>query len=167
MTLGDFFNSVSEQPEIVLFYFFALPFTAFLATIFGKGEGHLSPWKYLYTVLIYFACIPGIFALTLNAYMFLFERQPIMNTNLFTQILPILCMLVTLWLIKRNVSLNDVPGFDKIGNLFFIINVLISMMWILEKTNIFVFTFMPFYQFILFFIGFLVLIRVAWLKMMA
>jgi hypothetical protein len=115
---------------------------------------------------VYFACIPGIFALTLNAYMFLFERQPVLETNLYTQILPILCMLVTLWLIKKNVSLNDVPGFDKIGSLFFIITVLISMMWILEKTHIFVFTYMPFYQFILFFIGFLVLIRFAWSKMM-
>jgi hypothetical protein len=167
MTLGQFFESVSQQPSIVLFYFFALPFTAFLSTIFGRGEGHLSPWKYLYTILVYFACIPGIFALTLNAYMFLFERQPVMDTNLFTQILPVLCMLITLWLIKKNVSLNDVPGFDKIGNLFFIITVLISMMWILEKTNIFIFTFMPFYQFILFFIGFLILIRLGWSKMMA
>lgn len=167
MTLGQFFESVSQKPDIVLFYFFALPFTAFLATIFGKGEGHLSPWKYLYTILVYFVCIPGIFALTLNAYMFLFERQPVMDTNLFTQVLPVLCMLITLWLIKKNVSLNDVPGFDKIGSLFFIITVLISMMWILEKTNIFIFTFMPFYQFILFFIGFLILIRLGWSKMMA
>ena len=120
MTLGQFFDAVSQQPYIVLFYFFALPFTAFLAIVFGSGEGHVSPWKYLYTVLVYFACIPGIFALTLNAYMFLFERQPVLETNLYTQILPILCMLVTLWLIKKNVSLNDVPGFDKIGSLFFI-----------------------------------------------
>ena len=166
MTLGQFFEAVSQQPSIVLFYFFALPFTAFLAIVFGSGEGHVSPWKYLYTVLVYFACIPGIFALTLNAYMFLFERQPVLETNLYTQILPILCMLVTLWLIKKNVSLNEVPGFDKIGSLFFIITVLISMMWILEKNQIFVFTYMPFYQFVLFFIGFLVLIRLAWNKMM-
>ncbi len=164
MTLGQFFDAISQQPTIVLFYFFALPFTAFLAIVFGSGEGHQSPWKYLYTLLVYLACIPGIFSLTLNAYMFLFERQPVMNTNLFTQILPVLCMLVTLWLIKRNVSLREVPGFDTIGNLFLIITVLISMMWILEKTNIFVFTYMPFYQFILLFIGFLIMIRLIWIR---
>ena len=61
MTLGQFFEAVSLEPSIVLFYFFALPFTAFLASIFGKGEGHLSPWKYLYTVLVYLACVPGVF----------------------------------------------------------------------------------------------------------
>jgi hypothetical protein len=165
MTLGQFFEAVSLEPSIVLFYFFALPFTAFLATIFGKGEGHLSPWKYLYTVLVYLACIPGIFAITLNIYMFLFERQPIMETNLFTQILPVLCMLITIWMIRRNVNLNDVPGFDKISSLVFIITVLISMMWILEKMHIVVFTYMPFYQFVLIFIVFLVLIRLGWSRM--
>jgi hypothetical protein len=167
MTLGQFFETVSKEPSIVLFYFFALPFTAFLASIFGKNEGHLSPWKYLYTVLVYLACIPGIFAVTFNAYTFLFERQPIMQMNLMTQLLPILCMLITLWLIKKNVSLNDVPGFDKIGSLVFILTVLMIMMWILEKTHIFVFTFMPFYQFVLFFVGFLILIRWLWSRMMA
>jgi hypothetical protein len=166
MTLGQFFETVSKEPSIVLFYFFALPFTAFLASIFGKDEGHLSPWKYLYTVLVYLACIPGIFAITFNAYTFLFERQPIMQMNMLTQLLPVLCMLITLWMIKRNVSLNDVPGFDKIGSLVFILTVLMIMMWILEKTHIFVFTYMPFYQFVLFFIGFLVLIRFAWSRMM-
>jgi hypothetical protein len=167
MTLGQFFETVSQEPSIVLFYFFALPFTAFLASVFGKNEGHLSPWKYLYTVLVYLACIPGIFAVTFNAYTFLFERQPVMQMNLMTQILPILCMLITLWLIKRNVSLNDVPGFDKIGNLVFILTVLIIMMWILEKTHIFVFTYMPFYQFVLLFVGFLILVRWLWSRMMA
>ncbi len=167
MTLGQFFETVSKEPSIVLFYFFALPFTAFLASIFGRNEGHLSPWKYLYTVLVYLACIPGIFAVTFNAYTFLFERQPIMQMNLMTQLLPILCMLITLWLIKKNVSLNDVPGFDKIGSLVFILTVLMIMMWILEKTHIFVFTFMPFYQFVLFFVGFLILIRWLWSRMMA
>jgi len=165
MTLGQFFEVVSAQPALVLFYFFALPFTAFLSSVFGRGEGHLSPWKYLYTVIVYLACIPGIFAFTLNAYLFLFERQPILEANLFTQFLPILCMILTLWLVRRNVDLNDVPGFDKIGGLFFIITVLISMMWIMEKTHIFIFTYMPFYQFVFIFVGFLVLMRFLWVRM--
>ncbi len=167
MTLGQFFEAISQHPSSVMFYFAALPITAFLASIFGKGEGNTVPWNYFYSSLVYLVCIPGIFALTLNAYLFLFERQKIMDTNMFTQIIPILCMIITLWLIKKNVSLNDVPGFDKIGSLIFIITVLISFMWILEKTNIFVFTFMPFYQFVILFIGFLILVRLGWSKMMS
>ena len=166
MTLGQFFTTISNQPYIVMFYFFAMPFTAFLAGVLGKGEGEYSPWKYLYTVLVYLVCIPGIFAVTFNVYLFLFERQPIAEMNLFTQVLPVVCMLLTLWLIKNNVSLGAIPGFDKLGNLVFVITVLISMMWILEKTHIIVFTYMPFYQFILMFVLFLVLVRWLFARMM-
>jgi hypothetical protein len=166
MTLGQFFESVTQNPTAVQFYLVGVPLTALLASIFGKGEGHLSPWKYLYSALAYIASIPGIFAITLSIYFFLFERRSILDTNLYTQILPVLCMLVTLWLIKRNVDLDLVPGFDKIGNLVFIIVLVISLMWILEKTNIFVFTYMPFYQFVLIFIGFLIVVRLLWKRMM-
>jgi len=74
MTLQEFFDACTNNPEIIGFYFVALPLTAFLASVFGKGEGHLSPWKYLYTVLVYAATVPGIFAIVLNVYLFLFER---------------------------------------------------------------------------------------------
>ena len=115
MTLGDFLKALSDNPSIVCFLFVAVPLTALLASIFGKNEGAKTPWKELYTVLVYMTSVPGIFAITLNIYLFLFERQPIMETNIFTQILPILSMLLTLWLVRRNVSFDDIPGFDKLG----------------------------------------------------
>jgi hypothetical protein len=68
-------------------------------------------------------------------------------------------MLLTLWLIRRNVDFDAVPGFDTLGSLIFINIIVISMMWILEKTHIVIFSFMPFYQFVLVFIGFLLLMR--------
>jgi hypothetical protein len=165
MTLGQFFATVSSHPEIAAFYYVALPSTAFLSNIFSKGESNLMPWKYLYSGLIYLASIPGIFAITLNAYLFLFERQPIMDTNLFTQVFPVLCMMLTLWLVSRSISLQEVPGFDKLGSLILIITTLISMMWILEKTHIIVFSYMPFFQFVFLFIAFLIFIRWSWTRL--
>lgn len=159
MTLGDFFLLVKENPSIVLFYFFSLPLSALLAWIFGRGEGHLSPWNYFYSMLVYLAAIPGIFAITLSVYLFLFERKSIFDTDVYMQILPILCMFLTLWLIRKNVSFDDIPGFDRISSLITMIIVIISMMWILEKTHIFVFTYMPFYQFVLIFIAFIIGVR--------
>ena len=159
MTLGDFFNSVSDNPTAPLVYFCGVPFIAFLAWFFGKGEGHQSPWKYLYSLLSYMVSIPGIFALTLSIYFFLFERRSILDMNIYTQVLPVVSMLLTLWLIRRNVDFDAVPGFDTLGSLIFINIIVISMMWILEKTHIVIFSFMPFYQFVLVFIGFLLLMR--------
>lgn len=165
MTLGQFFDLLSQNPSILIFYFVSAPLTALLSLIFGKGEGNRSPWKYLYSFLIYFVSIPGIFAITLNAYLFLFERQSIFNANIYTQILPIICMIITLWLINRNADFNRIPGFDRIGGLMFIITCLLIIMWILEKTHIFAITFIPFHYFILLLFALLILLRIGWSKM--
>ena len=164
MTLQDFFNLLSENPIWLLAYFILLPFTAFLAGIFGKGEGHLPPWTYLYSALIYLVCIPGVFAVTLSVYLFLFERRSILQTDLFTQVIPILSMVATLLLIRRNVSLDHVPGFDKITGFLLMVMGLFAVLWILDKTRIWVVSFLPFWQGALIFIALLLVVRWGWGK---
>lgn len=149
MTLGEFFQWTASHPALLLGYFIGIPTLAFLAGMLSKGEGHLSPWKYLYSILIYLVSIPGIFAVTLSIYFFLFERRPMMDTNLFTQVLPILSMAATILIIRKNVNLDLVPGFDKISGLVLIIATLMCLMWIIDKTRIYSITFMPFYVVIL------------------
>lgn len=164
MTLGQFLDLLAQNPTVPLFFYVALPLTAYLASIFGKGEGDVSPWSYLYTILVYMACIPGIFAVTLSVYLFLFERQSIMDTDLFTQILPIVCMVLTMWLIKRNVEFDQIPGFGKITGLMIIITALITVMWFCEKMHIFAITIIPFHYFVLIFIVLLIAVRYGWRK---
>jgi len=159
MTLGELFDHISRNPEVILCYSIAIPFTALLAGVLGKDEGDLSPWKHLYSSLIYLVCIPGIFAVTLNIYLFLFERISIMDANLYTQILPIILMIVTLWIISRNVSFDKIPGFSKISALMTIVIAILSIMWILEKTHIIAFTYMPFHYVLILFLILFVLIR--------
>ena len=159
MTLQEFFDTLSAHPEILGFYYLAVPLTAFLASIFGKGEGHLTPWKEMYCVLVYLACIPGIFAITLNIYLFLFERQPIMETNLYTQVLPLLVMILTLWLIKRNVPFELIPGFDRIGGLLLIVFAVLAVMWLLDRLHIIAITFMPFHYVVLLLVGAFIAVR--------
>lgn len=165
MTLGEFFDWISSKPVLILFYFLSIPLLAILAGVFSKGEGHLSPWKYLYSTLIYMVCIPGIFAVTLSIYFFLFERIPIMDTNLYTQILPILSMIATILIIKKQVSLDLVPGFDKISGLILIIAAMMSLMWVIDKTRIYSITFMPFYVVVLILIAGFFVIRMGLSKL--
>jgi hypothetical protein len=167
MTLGEFFQHCSENPTNLKIFFVMLPVAGLLAWVFGKNEGHLSPWKYLYSLLVYAACIPGIFSITLSAYKFLFERGSIMDANVWTQVLPIIIMITTLWIIRKNVSFDSIPGFDKIGGLIFFLSILMIFLWILEKTNIYVVSFMPFWQFIVMFLLFVVLLRLGIKKMFA
>ncbi len=159
MTLQDFFDLLSANPAFILFYFIALPLTAFLASVFGKGEGHLTPWKQLYCVLSFAAAIPGIFAIMLNVYLFLFEKQPIMESNIYTQILPIFIMVLTFWLINRNVPFELIPGFNKISGLLMIVISVLALMWFLDRLRIIAFTYMPFHYVLIFLVAAFVAIR--------
>ena len=165
MTLKEFFDFLAANPSLLIFFFIACPLTAFLAGLLGRGEGHLTPWKYLYTFLVYVICIPGIFSVTLNVYLFLFERQSIFDTDIWTQILPIISMVATLLLIRNNVSFDKVPGFDKIHGLMLIIAGLLFLMWFADRTHIIAISIIPFYQVILGFLILLVIIVIGWRKM--
>ena len=167
MTLQDFFELCSRRPEYVGFYVVSILLTAFLAGVLGKGEGHLSPWKYLYSFLIYFATIPGIFAIILNIYLFLFERQSIFQMNLYTQLLPILVMILTLWIIRKNVPFDLVPGFDKISGLVSITFGILGVMWLLDRMHIVAISFLPFHFVILLVILLFVLVRIGLKRIMS
>ncbi len=165
MTLREFFELLAQNPSILIFFFIACPLTAFLASWLGKGEGHITPWKYLYSVLVYLICIPGIFAVTLNIYLFLFERQSIFDSDIWTQILPIFSMVATLLLIRKNVTFDQVPGFGKLHGLMLMIMVILILMFLLDRTHIFVITIVPFYQAFLFFLALLAIGMIGWWKM--
>lgn len=149
MTLGEFFELCGNNPALLMGYFLLIPFIALMALLFSDGQGHLSTWKYLYAILIYLVAIPGIFAVTLSIYLFLFERRSIMDTNIFTQVLPIVSMMATFILIRKQVDLDLVPGFGKLSGLVTILSVLIIIMWVIDRTHIYSITFMPFYVVIL------------------
>jgi len=159
MTLKEFFDMLGQTPSSVLSYFLLIPLTALLAWLLGRGEGHLTPWKYLYSVLVFLVCIPGVTSAALDLYLFLFEKRSIMDANIYTQILPILSMVVTLALIRQNVSFDDVPGFGKIGGLITLISIILVFMWFVDRTHIVVFSYMPVQQLLLIFVGLLLAAR--------
>ena len=162
MTLQQLIDRLGDNPQLILIYFSALPLVAFLAGIMGRNEGHLAPWKYLYAMLVYLACIPGIFAVALNVYLFLFERRSIFEFDVYTQILPFFVMLLTLWLIRRNVSFDYIPGFGKISGLVLMIFATISVMWIVDRTRIVVFSYLRFEYVLVLFLGLLGLMMLGW-----
>ena len=165
MTLGEFLSFLNSNPVYIIFYLILMPFAAWLAGVMGKGEGYLPPWKYLYSGLVYLVCIPGIFAIALNVYQFLFERRSIMDMQLNTQLLPVFSMVVTLLIIRRNVDLKFIPGFDRLGGLITIIAALIILMWAVDRTRIIVFSYLPVQYLIGIFIILLIAIRWGWSRL--
>lgn len=137
MTLRELFDYLSANPLAVVAYFSLLLITALLAGTMAKGEGHLSPWKYLYSAIVYLVCVPGIFAAALAVYLFLFEQGgSIFNINLLTQVLPVAAMLVTLGVVRRNVSFGNIPGFGRLTDLIMTIFTVFLLMYLLNRLHL-------------------------------
>ncbi len=149
MTLGELIDFLYGHPYFVSCYFIGIPLAAFLAKLLGKGEGHLSPWSYFYSVLIYLSVIPGIFALLLNVYHLLYENTSIYKVRLPVQVVPIASMILSLYLIKQNVSFDKIPGFGKLSSFAFSMAGIMIILFILNKARILIFTYLPFFWLIL------------------
>lgn len=156
---------MAEHPLYLVFYFTIFPLLSLIADWADQDRGHYPPWNYTYAALIYAVSIPGIFAIALNVYFFLFEKQSIMQTDVLTQVLPIASMILTLLIIRRNVDLDFIPGFDRLSGLMFIITAVMAMMWIVDRTRIIAFTYLRFEYVLLIFLGLLLLIRFGWSRM--
>ena len=160
MTLKELFDLVGNNPNYILIYFIGIPVLAGIAGLLGDDKCNKSPWKEFFMIIIYAVMIPGLFALFFNLYMFLFENSSILNYNILIQILPIISMIATIFIIKKHVSFNEIPGFDKISGLIIIISGLIFFLWIIDRLRIIAFTYMPIQYFLIVFI--LMIIAINW-----
>lgn len=159
MTLRDLFGYTAEHPDTLLAFFLGIPLIAILVGLFGKNEGHITPWKQLYSALVFGVCIPGILSVGMSVYFFLFERGRLMDADVFTQILPIVSMFGTLAIIGRNVSFGAIPGVERLSSLMMMIASLIVVMWLLDRTRIIAFSYIPIHVLLLVVVGALLLFR--------
>jgi len=162
MTLQEFFDLFTASPSLVLYVVLTPPAVALLMNTIPHKKRGLSPVSYLYSFLLYAVTIPGVFVLTLNVYLFLFERQSILELNILTHVLPVFTMILTILLIRRQVNLDIIPGFDRLSGMFTMLAVLMVVLWVVDRTSFRVFSFLPFSLAILLFVGLIVLWRIGW-----
>jgi hypothetical protein len=165
MTLSQFFAFISSNPWPSVVYFLILPFTAWVVGTAADGSRDVKFWSIIYAILVYAVCIPGIFAVTLNIYLFLFERQSIWQANMVLQYLPIISMAITLMLIKSKIPFSLIPGFGKISGFLTLIAALIGVMWFFDRIHLVAFTYVPFSVILIGFVLTLLAIRFAWSKL--
>ncbi len=163
MTFRDLFNYAAAQPGSIALFLLAIPVLAFLLNMWaGETAPDIWRWRYLYAALVYAACIPGMFAVTLNIYLFLFERQSIWDMNLVLQLLPILTMVATLMLIRRKLPFQYIPGFGRLSSFLTLIAALIGVLWFVDRLRLVAFTYVPFSYIVIGFVALLLIIRFAW-----
>ncbi|GAB2774817.1 hypothetical protein GCM10027275_17320 [Rhabdobacter roseus] len=165
MTLRELFQYTSTSPWPILLLFILFPLLAWALGEAAHGSREVVKWGYVYAVLVYAVCIPGIFAVTLNLYLFLFERQSVWEANLLLQLVPVVSMVLTLLLIKRKIPFRLIPGFGKLSGFLTLIAALMGVMWFVDKVHFYAFTYVPFVYLLVGFVGALLLIRFAWSRL--
>lgn len=163
MTFRDLFDYAAAQPGVVALFLLIIPALVFLLNSqVGETAPDIWRWRYVYAALVYAACIPGMFAVTWNIYLFLFERQSIWAMNLVLQVLPILTMVATLMLIRRKLPFQYIPGFGRLSGFLTLITALIGALWFVDRLHFVAFTYVPFSYLIIGFVALLLLIHFAW-----
>ncbi len=139
MTLRDLIQAAGNHPAPVFGTMIAAPALAWIVGICHRpGEGRNAPWKFAYSVLVYLACIPGTFAAVLTGYALFFRNENLLDANLLIYFLPIVSMIATLVFIRKRVSFDDVPGFDRLSGLMVLMACSFGIALALHKTRIFV-----------------------------
>lgn len=140
MTVRELIDLAGRHPLALVAAFLAPPLAAWLLGLMHpRGEGSLTPWKYFSAVLVYLACVPGMFACVITGYMLFFSRENLLDANLLVSFLPILSMVATLSLIRKSVPFDQVPGFDRLSGLMATVGCSFAIALAIQKTNIWIF----------------------------
>lgn len=167
MTLGELIDAVGDNPLPAAGYFLTVPLTAVVAGWLGRGEGAQTPWKYLYTVIVYAVCIPGIFALALGVYQFMFGRRDILNADVLSQLLPVASMIITLVIVRRNTTFDAIPGFDRLSGLMMMLAAIFLVMYLMDRMHLIAFVHLPVQVLLLVVLGAVIVFRLALGRLMA
>lgn len=117
MTLRELVLALDAHTPLVLGALAAVPAAAFaLGRSHPPGGGGAPPWRGLYAVLVYAACVPGMFAASLVAYA-LFTGDSLLDASLVVYFAPLVTMAAAVAVMRMSVDFDQVPGFDRIGGL--------------------------------------------------
>lgn len=140
MTLKQLMDMNNQNSMFFLILFAAIPILALILNIISSPDSAKTPWKYVYSVLVYITSIPGMFCTVILLYTMLFIRQNILMLNITTYFLPIVSMIVTLALIRKNLTFDEIPGFKKLSGLMLVMGLTFASLILIERTRIFVIT---------------------------
>lgn len=136
MTTQDLIQEISAHPKMVIILLGIPPLLAILFSfMFKKEDIPNSNLKYLYSVLVYLSCIPGVISVILILYTFFFLKGNFLEVDVLAYFLPLTSMIVTLLLIKRTIAFDLIPGFKRLSGVFVLIAVAFIFSLVLYNLN--------------------------------
>lgn len=166
MTVQDIINWFGTNPNLIYGYFAILIGIAVLGLLFLRATHFKPPITYLYTLLVYGLTIPGLLALILVLYSFFFLKVNFLELNVLAYFVPLIAMVIGLLLIKKTIRMSRIPGFDKLSGLFIMVIITFIITYVLQRMFFGVFFIGRFEHLLLLFVGLLIVLRIAWSKIM-
>jgi hypothetical protein len=140
VTARELIALAAGKQWILLACFCGPPVIALLLRLLHGGDrGRLSPWRYIYSLLVYLVCIPGMLSAVLTGYALFFVRENLLDVNLLVYALPIISMVVTLLVISRSIRFDDIPGFGRLSGLMVMIAMTFVIVLAISRTHIWLF----------------------------
>jgi hypothetical protein len=140
MTIQELLHDLGRYPWALLGVFVSVPVLTWAAgRLHDREQGGATPWKYLYATLVYVSCIPGLFAAVVTAYAVFFTSANLLDVNALVYLLPVVSMVVTLILLRKNVDLDAVPGFHRISGMMTLVGVSFAIALAVSRTRLWIF----------------------------
>lgn len=137
MTPRQWLDLLASEPAWLGGYLLALPLLALLLGLsHRRGAGNDSPWKYLYSVLVYAACVPGMLGAIIVLYMLLFAGENLLDVNALVTLAPVASMAATLAVAGRSVDFGPLPGFGRLSGLMVVLGLTFGVLFALSRTRL-------------------------------
>ena len=142
-----------------------LPVATWVGGTIAKRVSEATAAKFL-SVPIYLAVVPGTCCTLVVAYLLLIARVNILREiDLLLCAGPIISMIVTLVVISKIASFDDIPGFDRLSGLIIMVSVAFTIVYILSRLRFFVVFFASFTTLIILFVILLIILNVGLSKL--
>lgn len=162
MTLQELINTISLHPNTILAYYAVLVAIAVIFALYINRENFKSPFTYIYATIVYAVSIPAMLSVILIIYGLFFRHTDFLQVDVLAYFLPIAVLILILILFNKTVGLSQIPGFGRISGLFAIILLSFMMTYFIQKTFIGIFFIGNFKTLLILFLAVLVLIKIAW-----
>lgn len=137
MTLLELSALMDLHPLPVLTYFTGLPALAWSVTYYRGGKPlQQSPLRWLYSVILYGVCVPGIIAAVVLADGL--AHGELMQVSLYSGLLPLLSMLLILALFRQLHSPEAIPGFRRLTGFIWLLILTAIALYLLMRTRIWI-----------------------------
>jgi len=109
--------------------------STYVAFAGAKVELAKSPLRWVATLCIYAAGLPGALSAALLLYTVFFRHDDLLDVSLAVYVVPLACMLACHVVMSRKLDLHEVPGFDRLEGLAIVLIVGFFAALVLHNTR--------------------------------